>query len=106
MESRKLPRPPRAVAEWGHPRQAAASGRGNRLRVEPEELQDRVLSTGESREVKVPLERLVASEPTSVCLLRLARARAPPDQWEVAHAVFHAHTRVFERLEANINTAI
>jgi len=104
MESRTLPRPLGAVAEWGHPRHAAASGRRNRL--EPEELQDRVLAAGESREVKVPLERLITREPTPVCGLRSARAWAPPGEREVARTVFHAHTRVFERREAGTNAAI
>jgi len=108
MESRTLPRPLRAVAERGHPRHAAASGRRNRL--EPEELQDRVPVTGESREVEVPLEGLVAREPTPV---RSARAWAPPGEREVARAVLqassfklHAHTRVFERREAGANATI
>jgi len=103
MESPTLPRPLRAVAERGHPRHAT-SGRRNRL--EPEELQDRVLATGESRGDKVPPERLVAREHTPLCGLRSAWAWAPPGEREVARAVFHAHTRVFERREAGANAAI
>jgi len=104
MESRTLPRPLRAVAERGHPRHAAASGRRNRL--EPEELQDGVPAARESRELKVTLEGLVAREPTPVGGLRSTRAWALPGEREVARAVFHAHTRVFERREAGTNAAI
>jgi len=103
LESRTLPWPLRTVAERGHPRHAT-SGRRNRL--EPEELQDRVLATGEPRGDKVPPERLVAREPTPLCGLRSARAWALPGGREVAHAVFHAHARVFERREAGANAAI
>lgn len=51
----------------------------------------------------MPLERLVAREPTPVCGLRSARC---PGEREVARAVFHAHTRVLERREAGANAAI
>jgi hypothetical protein len=101
MESRTVPRPLRALAETGHPRIAR---RGNRL--EPEEPQDRVLATCVSREEEVPLERLVARELTPVCGARSARARAPPREREVALAVFHAHSRVFEGRDADTYAAV
>ena len=101
LEPRIFPRTLRAIAEWGHPLSA-----GFRDRLETDDPQDRLFALCELGEEEVALEGLVAREPALLGRLSSTRAWAAPTLEAVAHAVFHAHMRVFEGRQACVHAAV